>query len=80
MELKELCEQTLCIFEISDIKDLQSKLFECVKNNDVKKYSQFHSLVGDLSTDWLQKIFQYYTMRTEKRKCRTIRLKASPSL
>lgn len=60
MELKELCEQTLCIFEISDIKDLQSKLFECVKNNDVKKYSQFHSLVGDLSTDWLQKIFQYY--------------------
>lgn len=37
MELKELCEQTLCIFEISDIKDLQSKLFECVKNNDVKK-------------------------------------------
>lgn len=60
MELKELCEKTLSIFEIADIKDLQSKLFECVQNNNVEKYSQFHSIVNDLSIDWLQKIFQYY--------------------
>ena len=48
------------LFEISDITELGNALMTCVKNNDVQKYSDFQSLVGVLSVDWLQMIFQYY--------------------
>lgn len=60
MELKQLCKSTLELFEIDNIKCLSEKLLECVKNNNVKRYSDFQHLVGDLSVDWLQMIFQYY--------------------
>lgn len=60
MELKQLCERTLEIFEIDDIKCLQEKLLDCVRKNDIEKYSAFESLNEDLSVDWLQMIFQYY--------------------
>lgn len=60
MELKQLCERTLEIFEIDDIKCLQQRLFDCVRRNDVGTYAAFHSLVSDLSVDWMQMIFQYY--------------------
>ena len=60
LELKELCNKTMELFEIADITELGNALMNCVKNNDVQKYSDFQSLVGDLSVDWLQMIFQYY--------------------
>lgn len=60
MELKQLSEEVMSLFSINDISELGKTLFQCVRENDVKKYSQFCSLVGDLSVDWLQKIFQYY--------------------
>lgn len=60
MELKELCNKTMELFEISDIAELGNALMNCIKNNDIQKYSGFQSLVGDLRVDWLQMIFQYY--------------------
>lgn len=60
MELKELCNKTMQLFEISDIADLGNALMNYVKGNDVQKYADFQTLVGDLSVDWLQMIFQYY--------------------
>ena len=65
MELKELCNKTMELFEIADITELGNALMNCVKNNDVQKYSDFQSIVGDLSVDWLQMIFQYYNENME---------------
>lgn len=53
MELKQLCNKTLEIFEIDDIKCLQEKLLDSVSKNDVEKYSTFETLIEDLSVDWL---------------------------
>lgn len=61
MELKELCENVLYIFEVNDIKQLKEKLYKSVIEHDVDKLNAFCELVNnDLSIDWLQKIFQYY--------------------
>ncbi len=59
MELKELSEKTLQIFQAENIFDLGQKLMESLNNEE--KMEAFAELVGgDLSTDWLQKIYQYY--------------------
>lgn len=60
LELKELRNKTMELFEISDIAELGNSLMNCVKGNDVQKYIDFQNLVEDLSIDWLQMIFQYY--------------------
>lgn len=60
MELKELTDKTLSIFNADNPDDLISKITECVEHNDIEKYEKFEELIQDLSVDWLQKIFQYY--------------------
>lgn len=60
MELKELTERTMQIFDIKTIKDLSSALFNVCKDNKADKFKEFEEIVEDLSVDWLQKIFQYY--------------------
>lgn len=60
MELKQLLEKVADIFSINDVSELGDALFLCVRSNETDKYERFHSLVGDLSVDWMQKIFQYY--------------------
>ena len=61
MELKELTDRTLEILKVESTSDMSERLLECVVNNDELIYEQFCELVdNDLSTDWLQKIFQYY--------------------
>ena len=60
MELKALCEKTIEIFEIQNISELSEKLFDVCINNQHEYMECFASAVGDLSVDWLQKIFQYY--------------------
>jgi len=68
MELSELISKTKIIFGFNDMRDLKEKLFECVVTNDFDKYEAFHVLVGDLSVDWLQKIFQYYEADRKEKK------------
>lgn len=60
MELKELVEETLKIFNVSEVSELSDKLKEICICNDIKYFSEFKNLVKDLHIDWLQKIFQYY--------------------
>lgn len=58
MELKELTEKTLTLFNSKNTAGLIKNLPSYWNNNDVK--AEFKKLVGNLSVDWLQKIFQYY--------------------
>ena len=60
MELKDLTEKTLQIFNIKNINELSEKFYEVCKNNKKEYLKKFKDLVEDLSIDWLQKIFQYY--------------------
>ena len=60
MELKELCEMTLNLFDVKVVDDLGKNLMRACKDNDMQKFESFAELVGNLDTDWLQKIFQYY--------------------
>lgn len=67
MELKELTEKMLILFEIEQIEDLREAILKCVTSNNFEKYKQFVEIVKDLTVDWLQMIFQYnYADRKEK--------------
>ena len=58
MELSELKAKVLEIFEITEVKGLGSALAKNLDNYD--KMMAFEDAVnGDLSKDWLQKIYQY---------------------
>lgn len=60
MELKELYNKTLAIFQIDSAESLPKALMDALLEADTKKLDDFVNVVGDLSVDWLQKIFQYY--------------------
>lgn len=66
MELKELTEKTLALFNSEDTTELIRNLPKYWNDIDVK--SNFKKMVGDLSIDWLQKIFQYYEADREDKK------------
>lgn len=66
MELKELTEKTLSLFNSKNTTELINKLPRYWNNNDIK--AKFKALVGDLSIDWLQKIFQYYEADRKEKK------------
>ena len=67
MELSELKSKVLEIFEIAEVKGLGSAL---VKNLDnYEKMQAFEEVVnGDLSKDWLQKIYQYHEADRKEKK------------
>ena len=60
VELTELTNNILSIFEAENVNELPEKVKVCVSKNDFKKYQAFKNMVNDLSQDWLQKIFQYH--------------------
>lgn len=66
MELKELTEKTLKLFNSKDTTELINKLPNYWNDNDVK--AEFEQMVGDLSVDWLQRIFQYYEADRKNKK------------
>lgn len=68
MELGELCKKTLEIFECEEVTELGSKLYGAVMNSNIIKLTAFCNTVGDLSIDWLQKIFQYYEADRQEKK------------
>ena len=76
MELKALTESVVELFGVNEVCDLANALREAVLNQDTKIMDKFANIVdGDLSIDWIQKIFQYYG-RTENKRCRTTRQRA----
>lgn len=67
MELKELADRTFELFGVDNADDLGSALLESVSDTD--KLKAFYDLVGgDLSVDWLQKIYQYYLADRKEKK------------
>lgn len=68
MELKEITEKTLEIFNIKSVSDLGDALDECCKKNEILKIEKFADMVDDLSVDWLQMIFQYYEADRKEKK------------
>lgn len=60
MELKNLTEKTLEIFGTESTGELALNIMKAIETNDFKIYQKFEEMVKDLSTDWLQKIYQYY--------------------
>jgi len=67
LELKELTDKTLELFGISEQFQLGHAIIEAC--NDPDKVRQFCDLVnGDLGTDWLQKIYQYYLADRKEKK------------
>lgn len=67
MELKELTEKTIELFAVSSPQELGAVLLDAC--TDTEKMDAFKALVdNDMTTDWLQKIYQYYLAdRTEKK-------------
>ena len=69
MELKELSESLVKLFGVDEVCDLANALREAALNQDTKIMEEFVYLVGgDLSVDWVQKVFQYYDADREKKK------------
>lgn len=67
MELKELTDRTLELFGIDNPDNLGSALLDNISNTD--KLKAFCDLVdGDLSVDWMQKIYQYYLADRKEKK------------
>lgn len=69
MELKELTDKMLELLDTKSTNEIADKIFDAVKNNNIEIYEQFTQLVnGDLSKDWLQKIYQYHLADREEKK------------
>jgi type I restriction enzyme M protein len=67
IELKELTEKTLEIFDCQSVEDLSTALMESLE--DENKLQAFSEIVGnDLTKDWLQMIFQYYQADRKEKK------------
>ena len=67
MDLKELTDRTFELFGVDNADDLGSALLESVSDTD--KLKAFYDLVGgDLSVDWMQKIYQYYLADRKEKK------------
>jgi type I restriction enzyme M protein len=67
LELKELTEKTMKLFNVSDLSALGEHLMQACDDESV--LGAFTDLVnGDLSQDWLQKIYQYYLADRKEKK------------
>ena len=68
MELLKLTQKIKVLFGV-DTADLGDSLKRCVEDNDESVFDAFVQLVdGDLSQDWLQKVFQYYLADRKEKK------------
>ena len=61
MELKELFEETMNIFQARETEDLGAAVLEAIRNEETEKYDAFCNMTNDLSKDWMQMIFQHRT-------------------
>lgn len=67
MELKELTEKTIQLFNITSPEQLGDALLSACYDED--KLDAFCDLIDhDLSVDWLQKIYQYYLADRDEKK------------
>ena len=68
IELLDFKTKVLSLFD-SDVEGLGTALMNAVMSNDTDTFDGFCNLVdGDLTEDWMQKIYQYYLADREGRK------------
>ncbi len=60
LDLKELSIRTLELFQVKTHSELGRALMACCVSGDMEKMRRLSEMVGDLSVDWLQRIYQYY--------------------
>ena len=61
MELTDIVNKLLDVLKIDDLKDMPDALFDTVINHNVDVYDAYIEAVdGNLNTDYLQNIYQYY--------------------
>jgi len=68
MELLELYQKLLNIFDAKEASDLGHALMDAVTSGDIEKYSAYLGLGMGLKQDDLQRIFQYYCADREEKK------------
>lgn len=67
IELKELVDGLIVLFDLKDIKELKEALLKALLEKDTSKLEGFVLLVNDLTIDHLQKVFQYYFSDREEK-------------
>lgn len=67
LELKELTEKTLELFECNSVEELGNALMLSL-DNEYKLYKFSRLVEDDLTKDWLQMIFQYYQADRQDKK------------
>lgn len=61
VELTDVVNKLLNVLKINDLKDMPDALFDAVINHNVDVYDAYIEAVdGNLNTDYLQNIYQYY--------------------
>lgn len=68
MELRELTKKVLSLFSASNPGELPAAIKRVCISNDFSYYSRFCDLVGDLGTDWMQMVFQFYLADRKEKK------------
>lgn len=68
MELSDIVSRIKKIFEINEIKELPKALYETVIKNKYDKYAEYEANVGELQSDQLQRIFQYFEADRKEKK------------
>ena len=69
MELLELTNKTLDIFCTENIEDLKDSILDVAIKNKAEAMEKFENMVdGDLTQDWLQKVYQYHLADRKNKK------------
>ena len=67
VELTDIVNKLLDVLKIDDIKDMPDALFDAVINHNTDVYNAYIEAVdGNLNTDHLQNIYQYYFANREE--------------
>ena len=60
MELSELTQKISDIFGVSDVGDLGDEMLKVLLTGETEKIVKVKDTLPDLTTDWLQAIYQYW--------------------
>lgn len=69
IELTDFKIAVFDIFKVTEVKDIEEKVLDCVLSHDEQKYEAFLKLVhGDLDDDPIRALFQYYLADRDNKK------------
>ncbi len=68
MELSELTQKISDIFGVSDVGDLGDEMLKVLLTGETEKIVKVKDTLPDLTTDWLQAIYQYWLADRDDKK------------